>query len=195
MHGLFTGLLKRYEINRLYLAPLKEHFLLICGALADSGKEDRVTIERNLHALNTKFETLEERFAFGEIDRDIFEKVGGRLKEEIKSVNDELKGSGIELSNPSLLVDHSLEIIGNLSDFWVSGDYDNKRKLQELLFPGGILFDKQSNDYRTLQVNSVLQLTHSISNDLAGNKNGQIKKISNLPGLVAPAGRMSNRIF
>jgi site-specific DNA recombinase len=76
-----------------------------------------------------------------------------------------LKGSGIELSNPTRLVDHSLGIIANLSDFWLSGDYDDKRKLQELLFPGGILFDKQFNNYRTRNVNSVLQLTHSISND------------------------------
>jgi site-specific DNA recombinase len=121
----------------------------ICEALAESGKDDRVIMERNLHALNIKLDALEERFAFGEIDRDIFEKVGGKLKQEIKSVNDDLKGLGIELSNPSLLVNQSLEIISNLSDFWVSGDYDNKRKLQELLFPGGILFDKQFNDYRT----------------------------------------------
>jgi GNAT superfamily N-acetyltransferase len=35
-------------------------------------------------------------------------------------------------------------------------------------------------------MNSVLQLTHSISNDLVGNKNGQIRNISDLPGLVTP---------
>jgi site-specific DNA recombinase len=183
MHGLFTDLLKGYQINRLYLSPLKEQFLHICEALADNGQEDRVAMERNLRALNTKLETLEERFAFGEIDREIFEKVGSKVKQEIKSVNEELTESGIELSNPARLVEHSLEIITNLSDFWVLGRYDNKRKLQELLFPGGIPFDKQFNDYRTLNVNSVLQLTHSISNDLGANKKGQIRNISNLPGL------------
>lgn len=86
------------------------------------------------------------------------------------------------------MIDHSLEIISNLSNFWVSGDYDDKRKLQEVLFPSGVLFDKQSNNYRTQQVNAILQLTHSISDELVGNKNGQTKKISDLPGLVAPAG-------
>jgi site-specific DNA recombinase len=90
------------------------------------------------------------------------------------------------------LIDHSLEIISNLSDFWASGDYDDKQKLQEVLFPGGVLFDKHSNNYRTQRVNSVLQLAHSISNGLRGNKNGQIKKISDLPGLVAPAGIVNN---
>ena len=113
-------------------------------------------------------------------------------KEEIKAINDEVNRPGIELSNPALLIDHSLEIISNLSDFWVSSDYDDKRKLQEVLFPGGVLFEKQSNNYRTREVNTVLRLTHSISNDLGGNKKGQTKKISDLPGLVDLTDRLSN---
>jgi hypothetical protein len=69
-----------------------------------------------------------------------------------------------------------------------STGYDNKRKLQGLLFPGGILFDKQFNNYRTPNVNSVLRLTHSISNDLGTYKKGQIRNLSDLAGLVAPPG-------
>lgn len=188
MHGLFAELLKSYDLNKLYFSPLKEQFLHICEALNDSGKEDRLSMEQNLHTMNTKLEKLEERFAFGEIDLEIFEKVGGKLKLEIKCINDDLKRTGIELSNPALLIDHSLEIISNLSDFWVSGDYDHKRKLQEVPFPGGVLFDKQSNNYRTREVNTILQLTHSISNDLDRNKNGQIKKLLICPRLGRPEG-------
>jgi site-specific DNA recombinase len=188
MHGLFADLLKSYEINRLYLSPLKEQFLHICEVLNDSGKEDQLSMQQSLNTLNAKLEKLEERFAFGEIDREIFEKVGSKLKQEIKAINDEVNRSGIELSNPALLIDHSLEIISNLSDFWVLSDYDDKRKLQEVLFPGGVLFEKQSNNYRTREVNTILQLTHSLSIDFGGNKNGQIKKISDLPGWVVRTG-------
>lgn len=188
MHGLFSNLLKGYEINRLYHAPLKEQFLHVCDALKDSGKENKANLEQNLRSLNAKLEKLEERFAYGEIDGEIFGKVSGKLKLEIQSAKDELKGSGIELSNPTMLIDHSLEIISNLSEFWVSGDYEHKVKLQEVLFPAGILFDKQIDNYRTPEVNSILQLTRSLSNDFSENKNGQIRKLSDLPALVAPAG-------
>ena len=131
-------------------------------------------MQQSLSTLNAKLEKLEERFAFGEIDREIFEKVGGKLKQEIKAINDEVNRPGIELSNPASLIDHSLEIISNLSDFWVSTDYDDKRKLQEVLFPGGVLFENQSNNYRTLEANSLLQLTHSISNHLGGKSSRKI---------------------
>jgi site-specific DNA recombinase len=96
--------------------------------------------------------------------------------------------SGFQLSSPSLLSDQPLEIISNLSEFWASGDYEHKRKLQELLFPGGILFDKQIDNYRTPNVNSILTLTRSLSNSINENKNGQIRNLSDLPGLVVPTG-------
>ncbi len=63
MHSLFEELLKTYEFNRLYLSPLKEQFLHICEALANSGKEDRLNMEQNLGKLNTKLEKLEERIS------------------------------------------------------------------------------------------------------------------------------------
>ena len=103
-------------------------------------------------------------------------------------IESELKESDFQLSNPSLLVDQSLEIIRNLSEFWGSADFDNKRKLQEVLFPGGIVYDKENDTYRTNDANSILHVTRSISTALSENKNGQTKRISDLSALVAPAG-------
>jgi site-specific DNA recombinase len=141
-----------------------------------------------VESLNEKLGRLEERFAYGEIDREIFDKVSGKLRKEIQEASDQIRKSSFELSNPQLLIDHSLEIIANLSEFWVSGDFESKRKLQEVLFPEGIMYDKQIGDYRTTKVNSILQLTRSISNELKGNKNGQAKLLSDLSDWVVPAG-------
>jgi site-specific DNA recombinase len=109
------------------------------------------------HPINQRVDKLEERFAFGEIDGEFFERVGEKLKQEIQSLTHELDKSGFQLSNPSLLIHQSLEIISNLSEFWASGDYDHTRRLQELLFPGGIVYDTQIDNYRTPNVNSILQ--------------------------------------
>jgi len=144
MHSLFSDLLKEYQFNRIYFAPLKEQFLHICEYLNESEKQQRVSTELNLRELNAKLDKLEERFALGEIDRLIFDKVGQKLRQEIASLKDAFKGCISELSNPTSLIDHSLEIISNLSNFWVSGDYHHKRKLQEVLFPGGISIGKST---------------------------------------------------
>lgn len=138
MHALFTALLKEYELKPHLRAPLREQFLYVCDSMGDSSKEVRGSLQKCLNDMNAKLEKLEERFAYGEIDRDIFEKVAGKLRKEIQATKDQLKESSFELSNPELMIDQSLEIITNLSDFWVSSDYDSKRKLQEVLFPGGL---------------------------------------------------------
>ncbi len=83
-------------------------------------------------------------------------------------------------------IDHSLKIYSNLSSLWVSGGYDQKVQLQDLLFPGGILFDKQKENYRTEKVNSILELTHSFTQALEGSKKGQTKTLIDLPALVVP---------
>ena len=125
---------------------------------------------------------------YGEIDRDIFEKIAGKLKEEIRFLSGDSESTRNKLSNPFEFIDHSLKICSNLSSLWVSGGYDQKVQLQDLLFPGGILFDKQKENYRTEKVNSILELTHSFTQALKGNKKGQIKNFVDLPALVAPAG-------
>jgi hypothetical protein len=60
--------------------------------------------------------------------------------------------------------------------------------LQEIAFPGGILFDRKNDSYRTERVNSLLELTHSFSKAFQGNKNGQTKENFNLPAWVVPTG-------
>ena len=66
--------------------------------------------------------------------------------------------------------------------------YDQKIQLQDLLFPVGILFDKQNENYRTDKVNSILKLTNSFTRALKGNKKGQIKNLIDLPAMVASTG-------
>ncbi len=61
-----------------------------------------------------------------------------------------------------------------------------------MLFAGGILFDKQKENYRTEKVNSILELPHSFTQALKGNKKGQIKNYVDLPALVDLSGPISN---
>lgn len=186
MHSLYADFLKSYQIDQESCGLLKEQLLVTYEYLTQSEQETRVTSHQKLNELQNKLNKIEERFAYGEIDRDIFEKIAGKLKEEIRFLSGNSEPSKNKLSNPSEFIDHSLKICSNLSDLWVSGEYDQKVQLQDLLFPGGILFDKQKENYRTEKVNSILELTHSFTQALKGNKKGQIKNFVDLPALVVP---------
>jgi hypothetical protein len=63
----------------------------------------------------------------------------GGIKGEKKNIEAQLEGPKNKLSNPAEYIQKTLKICSNLSNFWVSADYDGKIRLQEILFPQGIL--------------------------------------------------------
>lgn len=188
MHKLYVALLKKYQVDEESREMLQEQLLMTYDRLTSSDISIMALRKQRLGELHAKLEQVEERYAYGEIDREVFEKVGGKLKAEITTLNKEVDNSKNKISNPAKFIDHSLEICINLSDLWLSSEYYEKIKLQDLAFPGGILFDRKNDNYRTLEVNSILELTHSFTNNFKENKNGQTRNFSDLSGLVAPVG-------
>ena len=64
-----------------------------------------------------------------------------------------------------------LLIFCKLGSLWSGGDYGFRQKLQNLLFPHGVCFDKKTDNYRTSDVNIIARLIASISKDYNdGNK-------------------------
>ncbi len=187
-HELYRNLLLQYQLDPALTPMLKDQLLLTYEHLMQSGAEIREVSRRKLGELNKKLQTLQERFAFGEIDRDLYETVGTKLREEIRIVERELDESKNKLSNPEKYVDRALKICENLSELWVLSGYDEKIQLQDLAFPGGILFDRKIENYRTVKVNGILELTHSLSKDLQANKKGQTENKFNLPAWVVRTG-------
>lgn len=188
MHELYVALLKKYQVDEESREMLQEQLLMTYDRLTSSDISIMALRKQRLGELNAKLEQVEERYAYGEIDREVFEKVGGKLKAEITTLNKEVENSKNKISNPAKFIDHSLEICVNLSDLWLSSEYYEKIKLQDLAFPGGILFDRKNDDYRTLEVNAILELTHSFTSNFRENKNGQTRNFSDLPAWVAPTG-------
>ncbi len=188
MHQLYTEFLKQYEVDKSLTRLLKEQLLFTYEHLTNSNESLRSDCQKRLTELTKKLETLEERHAFDEIKEELFERVSAKLKDEIASLKASLDNVKKKLSNPEKFIDHSLKICSNLSTLWVSDKYDEKVKLQELLFPNGILYDREKGNYRTLKVNTILQLTHSFSKGLKHKKTGQSKNNSDLSGWVPEAG-------
>jgi hypothetical protein len=68
-----------------------------------------------------------------------------------------------------------------------------KVKLQQLLFPEGLLYERQNDHYRTTKVNEILELISSFSRGIIENKNEQIEKKFNLSASVALRVPISNQ--
>ena len=65
-----------------------------------------------------------------------------------------------------------------VTQLWIAADYNNKQRLQYMMFPDGIRYDKQKREVRTPRVNSVMQLISSLSRVTAENKKSHSTKSS-----------------
>ena len=56
-----------------------------------------------------------------------------------------------------------IEFSKNLSNIWVSGEYETKLSVQKLLFPNGIVINPEDRTYRTSNLNPIFGLIHSFT--------------------------------
>jgi len=77
-----------------------------------------------------------------------------------------------------------IKIAQNIGQVWVSSDYDNKAKLQKLIFPEGIAYDKQKNEFRTPRVNTIFELFAGLTSTSGAKKIGQPLKVDRNSRLV-----------
>lgn len=173
LHAKFEQLLSVFQTDEKVIPFLRDQFMKAYKEDIEKNTTSNREIKTKLTELKQKVEKVEERFAYGEIDRDIYEKVSGKLKTEMTELNLQLDNGSLYLSNPLEVVNKALEITSNLVNLWVASDSKEKKNLQNLLFPKGVLYDRKIDHYRTDEVNPILAMTQSFSEALNQNKNGQ----------------------
>lgn len=121
----------------------------------------------------------------GEIDEEIYEAAIENLQEKKDAILVELEKVKGNLSNLARQVDNVTATCCKLGSMWRNSDTDLCRKIQNLLFPAGILWDKETDDYRTIEENKALALLRYISDKY---KNKKEDESENSPSAVALCG-------
>tara|TARA_B110001469_G_C9383279_1_gene198522 strand:+ start:244 stop:582 length:339 start_codon:yes stop_codon:yes gene_type:complete len=84
-----------------------------------------------------KIDTIEERYAIGEIDKPIYKKFISKFNIEKVDLGSNLLNSIISSSNLQKAINSALDMSTNLTDKWTCGDLPQKNKIQNLVFPSG----------------------------------------------------------
>ena len=100
--------------------------------------------------------------------------------------------STISSSNLQIAIDKALKMSSNLSELWTSGDLAQKKKIQNLVFPSGIGYDKLKGKVQTKRVNSIFSSIPLLSSDLAKTKSGEPVDFNQFSARVTSNGESSN---
>ena len=131
---------------------------------------------------------MEERFAYGKLSKELYDKFSGKLSDEILAIQEEIGISSKKISNQKNKIKNVVLLFQNISKIWVSVPVDAKKRLQKLIFPSGLVLDTGKRKYLTKDYNSFFNLIRCISSDFAVKENGLSSKKTEKSASVAGRG-------
>ncbi len=174
----FEDLLRKFEYSKKYKEVLSK---LLMQKLTDKFGEalkDNIQLKKRIKGLEDQIEKLEERYVLGNLNKELFEKYSSKYNDELIKLRQESVDTSFDRSNLKMVVEKGMAIAENLSQLWLSLDFSNKQRLQYLIFPEGILYNKKKGTVRPSKVNSIFAEIQPLVKDTEDNKKGNFKKIA-----------------
>ncbi|EDP97013.1 serine type site-specific recombinase [Kordia algicida OT-1] len=159
----FKTFLASFQIDEHIIEPLKLQMKYTFDYFNESNKDVIEHLKYNLKATKEKIEKVEERFVYGEINMELYNKFINKLKSEEAEILKEIEKSGIEKSKFNLYVENSLKLLANLPKTWELSSFTVKQKLQNLLFPNGIRYNRENDSYLSFEISPILTVTSTLS--------------------------------
>lgn len=109
-----------------------------------------------------------------------------KYENEKKEIEDILAKDRKGVSNPEECIDFALHFALKLPSLWSSAGYTEKQRLQFLVFPKGMFYDKKKDECRTNEVNGVFSYIADVAQVLEQSKSRNSKKKFDVAPLVVP---------
>ena len=132
--------------------------------------EEKNKLEKEFQAIIKKIERLKERFIDEDITKELFEKFISKLNAEKLVIENQLQKAPEKSSNLENTIQKAIKLSSKINKVWDSADYMSRQKLQYLLFPEGITYNRKNDECRTLRVNSIFLAMAELANVLQKDK-------------------------
>lgn len=188
MHDMFGVLLKTYKIGKEEFELIKLQLEEQMAVFFKSRIEEAKSLKNKLAETQRKLEAIDERFVIGEIDRSLYDKFRPKYEKECFEIEQELGRTGGYKSNLAKVVNFAAKVCLNPLIMWEKSDLDGKRVFQNMLFPEGIIYNRELDHYRTPRVNSFFSPIPQLTRVLTVNKKGDNVNFDKIPAWVTLPG-------
>ena len=163
LHSKYEELLRTYKIPKV-LKPIL-HDIISAMILSDNEEQrkNESLLKKQKTEYQNKLKACKVRFGTGDIDEDVYRLTNEELQGKLDKIELELAQCQKELSNRKEEVDEAFLMCCKLDSLWKNSSLEIEQKLQNLLFPNGILWDKEKDDYRTFNENEALSIIARLS--------------------------------
>ena len=176
LNSFFVTLLTKYQYNQAYKKKLEKAIMENLKKRLSTQQNEVALTKKKISEKKSFLEKVELKFINDQISEELYQKHASQIKEEIKQLSQELETTSISSSNFENAVSKCLSIAQNLSQTWISAEYEHKQSLQKLVFPEGILYNKKNGAVRTPRVNSLFEAIPLLISDWEGKEKGDSSK-------------------
>lgn len=163
LHSKYEELLSRYDIPQPLVRVLRDTISkMLCENQSEQMQNINVLKKRKSEKEN-KLKSCKIRYGMGDIDDEIYTMTVEALQKDLGQITLELSKYDKDLSNHENRINDVLVMCCHLGGLWRNADLTTAQKLQNLLFPQGILWDKEKEDYRTFGENAALSVIRRIT--------------------------------
>ena len=163
MHNRYECLLRHHNVPECLKPLLRDIIKDMITVGNDEARKMETLLKKQKSEYLGKLKKCKVRFGMGEIDEEIYEMTNKDLQEKLDNIERGLAECRRELSNLDNEVDEILSMCCKLDCLWKDAPLETCQRLQNLLFPNGILWDKENDDYRTFDENEALSIIARIS--------------------------------
>ncbi len=186
MHEKFVAYLQNFELlDENMKEPLKDLMIQMFTERNKESIELTIELETQLTKLEAQLSTIERRFVLGDIDREMYMKYKGEFDLEVIKIKDDISNCSFQLSNIEKGIDKAIEYALNLPVLWESGNLEEKKRIQRMVFPEGIIYDFQNDYYRTERVNQLFGVIPVLAGELAKKRKATSVSFDSLSLFVA----------
>ncbi len=171
LHKVFRKKLGEYNFDIQEKHLIKTQMIATYNQNSKEQIENEAQLSAQLSDISKKIERLEERYVTEEISKDLFEKYKIKYTEEKAEIQRQLAKFGNHGSNLLECVDDALSLCRILPELWDFVGYNAKQRLQFLLFPSGMRYNKKTDECRTEEENEFAIRIPNGSKSCNGNEN------------------------
>ena len=192
LHTYFAEDLKTYQLDPKYKEIVKDVMTYTYDNITKEIRTQKKSVKKTITELSTKIESIEERYALGEINSAIYKKFKDKYESQKQELQSKIENPTLNSSNLELAIDKALNLSESLEKIWTEGDLKQKQNLQNLVFPSGLGYDKSNDRVRTLKVNAIFGSIPILSKEISNIKNGEPIPVNQFSGLVTQTYGSSN---
>ena len=133
------------------------------GQYTEESAKQLTLLRKQLTDIENDIKKCTMKYATDKLDDDAYQMAMEEFKSRKAGTEQELKKYDLNLSNLEDKIRLVIVTCSKLGTLWKQGDLDIKRRIQNLVFPEGILWDKGNRSYRTENCNEFFKLLDGFS--------------------------------